>query len=90
MVSVAPENLGHPQLYVRRLDQLHAEPLSSTDDAISPFFSPDGRWIGFCARGTLKKIALSGGAAVTLADAMSNRGGSWSDDDTIVLRDRRS
>ena len=85
VVFVAQEILGHPQLYVRRLDQLHAEPLSGTDDAISPFFSPDGRWIGFFARGKLKKIALSGGAAVTLADAMSNRGGSWSEDDTIVF-----
>ena len=74
-----------PQLYVRRLNQLQAEPLLGTDDALSPFFSPDGQWIGFFARGKLKKIAVTGGAAVTLADAMSNRGGAWSEDDTIVF-----
>ena len=76
---------GRPQLYVRRLDQLQATPLSGTDDAVSPFFSPDGQWIGFFADGKLKKISVTGGAAVTLADAPSARGGAWSEDDTIVF-----
>ena len=53
---VAQKETANPQLYVRRLDQLQAEPLSGTDDAISPFFSPDGQWIGFFARGKLKKM----------------------------------
>ena len=57
------------QLYVRRLDQLQARPLSGSDDASSPFFSPDGQWIAFFAGGKLKKISVTGGAAVTLCDA---------------------
>ena len=36
-----------PQIYVRRLEQLQATPLPGTDGALMPFFSPDGRWIGF-------------------------------------------
>jgi hypothetical protein len=64
-------------LYVRRLDQLQATALSGTDGATSPFFSPDGQWIGFFADNKLKKIAVSGGAAVTLCDALSGRGGTW-------------
>ena len=36
------------------------KPLDGTDDARSPFFSPDGRWIGFFARGKLKKVTVSG------------------------------
>ena len=54
-----------PQLYVRRLEQLAASPLAGTEDARDPFFSPDGQWIGFFAGGKLKKVAVTGGAAVT-------------------------
>ncbi|MDO8679357.1 MAG: protein kinase [Acidobacteriota bacterium] len=76
---------GSPQLYVRRLTQLQATPLSGTDDAESPFFSPDGQWIGFFAGGQLKKISVTGGAAVTLGDAPTGRGGAWGEDGTIVF-----
>ena len=43
--------------------------LPGTEDAVGPFFSPNGLWIGFFARGQLKKIAVTGGAAQTLAPA---------------------
>jgi hypothetical protein len=82
---VAQKGDGSPQLYVRRLTQLQATPLSGTDDADSPFFSPDGQWIAFFAGGKLKKIAVAGGAAVTLCDAPIGRGGAWGDDGTIVF-----
>ena len=75
---------GRPLLHVRRLDQLQATPLSGTEGALDPFFSPDGRWIGFSADGKLKKIAVAGGAAVELCDARG-RGGSWAEDGTIFL-----
>jgi serine/threonine-protein kinase len=74
-----------PQLYVRRLDQLQATPLAGTDHALGPFFSPDGQWIGFFAGGKLKKVAVNGGATVTLADAPVTRGGTWTDDDRIIF-----
>ena len=73
------------QLYVRRLDQLEAGPLSGTEDAHDPFFSPDGQWIAFFAEGKLKKVAVIGGAAVTLCAAPNDRGGTWSEDDTIIF-----
>jgi WD40-like Beta Propeller Repeat len=85
LAFIAQEDDRDPQLYVRRLNQLHAEPLLGTNNALGPFFSPDGQWVGFFAGGKLKKIAVTGGAAVTLADALSSRGGAWSDDDTIVF-----
>src|SRR5439155_9506833 len=53
--------------------------------AVGPFFSPDGQWLGFFAGGTLKKIAVTGGAPVTIADAPTARGGSWAEDGTIVF-----
>jgi Tol biopolymer transport system component len=85
LAFVAQKRGGSPQLYVRRLNQLQAVLLPGTEDAISPFFSPDGRWIGFFAHNKLQKIAVTGGAAITLADAPSTRGGSWSEDDSIVF-----
>ena len=57
------------RLFVRKLDQLQAAALAGTDGAASPFFSPDGQWIAFFAGGKLKKVSVTGGAAVTLCDA---------------------
>ena len=74
-----------PQLYVRQLELLQASPLSGTENARNPFFSPDGQWIAFFADGKLKKVALTGGAPVTLCDAPDDRGGTWSEDGTIVF-----
>jgi serine/threonine protein kinase/Tol biopolymer transport system component len=74
-----------PLLYVRRLEQLQATALAGTEGALNPFFSPDGQWIGFFAGGKLKKIATSGGAVVTLCDAPNGRGGTWTDDGSIIF-----
>jgi Tol biopolymer transport system component len=73
------------RIYVRSLDQLQATALSGTENARGPFFSPDGQWIGFFADGKLTKISTQGGAAVTLCDAVDDRGGSWGEDGTIVF-----
>ncbi len=75
---------GKVRLHTRLLHQSQVTPLTGTDGAAFPFFSPDGEWIGFFADGKLKKIAVEGGAAVTLCDAPSTRGGSWGDDGNII------
>jgi serine/threonine-protein kinase len=85
LAFIAQKGGAKPQLYVRHLDQLQASPLSRTEDAGSPFFSPDGQWIGFFADGKLKKVAVNGGTVVTLCDAPSGRGGAWAEDGTIVF-----
>ena len=74
---------GQPLLHVRKLDQLQATPLSGTDGAGSAFFSPDGQWLGFFADRKLKKVSVTGGGAVTLADAPNARGGSWTEDGAV-------
>jgi Tol biopolymer transport system component/DNA-binding winged helix-turn-helix (wHTH) protein len=74
-----------PQLYVRRLDQLTATPLSGTEGASTPCFSPDGQWLAFFADLKLKKVPATGGAVVTLAEAPSPRGAWWAEDGTIVF-----
>jgi Tol biopolymer transport system component len=73
------------RIYVRSLDQLQATALPGTENALDPFFSPDGQWLGFFADNKLKKISVQGGGAVTLCDVITAPGGSWGDDGTIVF-----
>ena len=75
---------GISQIYLRSLDSLEATPLSGTEGAGSPFFSPDGQWLAFFSGGALKKVSVSGGAALTIAEVSVGRGGTWGPDDTIV------
>jgi serine/threonine protein kinase/Tol biopolymer transport system component len=76
---------GKALLWVRPLSSLMAQPLPGTDGANGPFWSPDGKAIGFFAQGKLKKIALSGEPPVTLCDAPTNRGGAWNRDGVILF-----
>ena len=73
------------QLYLRAMDQEEVTPLRGTERALEPFFSPDGQWIGFFAGGQIRKVAVTGGAPVTLAEAANPFGPSWSADDTILF-----
>lgn len=73
------------RLYLRRMDRTEAQPLSGTEGAVDPFFSPDGQWVAYFAEGKLKKVAVQGGASVTLCSVQAPRGGSWSEDGTIVF-----
>jgi Tol biopolymer transport system component/predicted Ser/Thr protein kinase len=75
---------GKVRLHTRLLQQNQVTPLAGTENAFSPFFSPDGEWIGFFADGRLKKISVEGGAAVTLCNAGDPEGASWGDDGNIV------
>jgi Tol biopolymer transport system component len=72
------------QLWVRDLSSALARRLEGTENASFPFWSADGRYIGFFVDGKLKKIAVGGGPVMTLADAPNARGGSWSQDNVIL------
>jgi serine/threonine-protein kinase len=68
-------------------NEAEARPMTSTEGGVSPFFSPDGRWVGFLTLdGHLRKVASDGGGAVTIAaDANSSYlSAAWLDDGTIV------
>jgi len=73
------------RLYVRALDQLDPRAISGTDDASAPFFSPDGRWIGFFAAGKLRKVAVAGGMPVVIAEAPQPFGAVWLADGHIIF-----
>jgi eukaryotic-like serine/threonine-protein kinase len=77
---------GNRQLYIRNLDSAEAKPIPGTEGVFcTPFFSPDGQWIGFIADAKLKKIPVNGGAAVVLAPMPGIQGASWVIADTIVV-----
>ena len=81
---------GKQQLWLQGTHAPHAEPIPSTDDGFFPFWSPDGHYIAFFADGKLKKVAAAGGPVLTLCDAVSGRGGSWSRDNVIIFSPNNS
>ncbi len=79
-------------LWVRALDTLEARILPGTEGAASPFWSPDGRYIGFSVGGKLKKIdVLNGATPLTLCEVPGLSGqGTWNKDNVIVFGSRNS
>jgi serine/threonine protein kinase/Tol biopolymer transport system component len=76
-------------LWVRALDSAVPRQVAGTENAMFPFWSPDGRSLGFFDLTSLKKIDLAGGAPTTLCNVADGRGGSWSaDGSTIVFAGR--
>jgi serine/threonine-protein kinase len=84
LVFVSQGADGIRRLHIRLLDQPRTTQLSGTEGASAPFFSPDGQWVGFFAKGKLKKTRIDGGDPVALCDAPQGRGGSWGDDGNII------
>jgi hypothetical protein len=74
-----------PRLYLRRLDQLEGRPIAGTEGGISPFLSPDDRWVGFWADGKLMKVSVEGGVPVALCDVPVPLGFTWGADNRIVF-----
>lgn len=77
LVYVA-KNDGKAQLHLRPLQEFESQPIQGTENAHSPFFSPDGEWIGFLSEGKLSKVSLFGGVPIALTDVESFMGASWS------------
>jgi Tol biopolymer transport system component len=86
MVAISPDGSkivyhANLHLYLRPLDRMDAEPIRGTNEnPMEPVFSPDGTWLAYFARGgrTLKKIAISGGSPITIAELpAAPNGASW-------------
>jgi len=77
---------GVSRLYLRPLNEPGSTLVAGTEDAEGPFFSPDGRWIGFVANGLFKKVSVEGGEPLTVSEAPAPLlGASWGPDDMIVF-----
>ena len=78
---------GRQQIWIRSLDSVTAEPLAFTDGAISPFWSPDSRFVGFFSPGdgALKKVEVTGGPARTICTARADGVPTWGSDGTILF-----
>jgi len=76
-------------LYLRRFDELEAKPIAGTEGGISPFLSPDDRWVGFWNDGKLMKVSIEGGVPAALCEVSMPFGFSWGDDHQIVFAPAR-
>jgi len=96
LITVSPDGshivyAANQQLYLRRMGDMEARPIQGTSqNASRPIFAPDGQWVAYVARAEnkLKKIAITGGAAVNLCDLQGNVGGFgpiWNTDHYIYI-----
>ena len=78
---------GSPRLLFGQLrDQLESAPIAGTEGATAPFFSPDGRFVGFWADDALRRVPVSGGAPVTLVDTSNYFfGADWGSDGFVYF-----
>ncbi|HEY8256057.1 MAG TPA: hypothetical protein VIG08_00210, partial [Gemmatimonadales bacterium] len=70
-------------LMLRYADRLDVVPVAGGRRGVGPFFSPDGRWLGFEIGPNLTKVPLAGGAPVTICDSCPGFGFTWGSDDTV-------
>ena len=84
LVFAGVNTAGATSLYLRSLDSMNAERLAGTDRAKFPFWSPDGRYIGFFAEGKLKKMDVAGGPSQILCDVTEGRGATWNQQGLIL------
>ena len=85
LALVAIDSSGTSHVFLRPLASQEARMLPGTDNAALPFWSPDGRQVGFFSSGKLRKIAIDGSTPEVLCEAPDARGGSWSPRGVIVF-----
>ena len=85
LAYVAADPQGRVLLWVRKLDSPKAIPLDGTEGLEYPFWSADGRNLGFFADGKLKRIDTAGQNLQIVCDAPNGRGGTWNQDGVIVF-----
>ncbi len=101
LVYATGDSPANFELWVRAVDQLDAVQLRGLIAPVSPFISPDGKWVGFFSRsvgnvpvnagytqagGTLMKVSMSGGTPIAICQYKETpRGASWGANDTIVF-----
>ncbi len=85
LALVALTKDGSTELWLRALEDLEGRALPGTEGALFPFWSHDGRAIGFFVPGKLKRIDIASGTTQTIADAPNGRGGDWNAEGKILF-----
>jgi serine/threonine protein kinase len=85
----AVDEKGVTNLWLRPLNAQQATVLAGTEDAATPFWSPDSQYLGFVTDQKLKKISVSGGEAQTIANEAASSSGAWGADDTILFHKQK-
>lgn len=85
-IAYLAQGAGEPRrLFVREFDEDIPRPLPGTELARNPFFSPDGKWLGFHAGDVIRKVSLESGRIVALCSCAGGaRGTTWTDRDAII------
>ena len=80
---------GKRMIFVRPIDDFKAQSITGTEDAVHPFVSPDGRWIGYFATDDkLRKVLLQSGTPTLVAPAFRLGIGSWGGgSDPVIVTD---
>ncbi|HSG09996.1 MAG TPA: BTAD domain-containing putative transcriptional regulator [Longimicrobiales bacterium] len=76
---------GSRRLVIRKLDGFETRTLPGAEGALNPFFSPDGRWVGFVANATLMRQSLDGGPPQALSAVPMILGAVWTEADSIIV-----
>jgi Tol biopolymer transport system component len=86
LVFTGRSTAGQSSLWVRAVDSTTSQPIAGTDGASDPFWSPDGRFVGFSVDNALKRTAIDGGPVqrITELDPLTF-GATWNRDDMIVF-----
>jgi len=84
--------IGGPrsQLLIRSRDQLHAIAIPGTEGVVTPFFSPDGKHVGFLEERGVRIASIDGGPSITVTDMLTRlttgtAGASWGPDGMIYV-----
>ncbi|HEV8384607.1 MAG TPA: protein kinase, partial [Candidatus Acidoferrales bacterium] len=77
------------RIYSRSLSELNAELLTGTESGRNPFFSPDGKWMGYISTGSIRKVPATGGTPQIVcthpAITSDSRGAAWGPEDRIIF-----
>ena len=82
---VAQGNSGPTSIWIRSMSSQESQRIEGTDNAIGPFWSPDGQFLGFFAQGKLKKVAVDGGPPQNICTTTPGLGATWSQTGEIVF-----
>ena len=81
---------ANDRLFLRSMDEADARPISGTEGARHPFFSPDGQRVAFWAEGQVRTVPVSGSVPFVVAEFREIQSGWWGDGGQIFFGVSRS